>query len=160
MLGHSTLPAVSRAGDNHAVTDQMTQTGDDYAESPEVGGIWSRWRAGDLTHRRRRRAHYRTLDVIELSLPLTAIITRELSHHVLDAPLILLRLANHCRFPFFHEVNPQGRVVGRRLELAVTGNRHHSSDPPSAIIHYSPLAMSLGWLRRDCGLILNPFEKN
>jgi hypothetical protein len=52
---------------------------------------------------------------------LTAIITRELSHRILDAPLILLRLANHCRFPFFHEANPQGRVVGRRLELAAIG---------------------------------------
>jgi hypothetical protein len=72
----------------------------------------------DLTHRRRRRAHYRTLDVIELSLPLTAIITREVPHRVFDPPLILIRLANHYRFPFFHEANPQGRVVGRRLELA------------------------------------------
>ena len=46
-----------------------------------------------------------TFDVIELSLPLTAIITRELPHHVFDPPLILLRLANHCPFPFLHEAN-------------------------------------------------------
>ena len=88
------------------------------------------YNALDLTLRPCRRVL--AFDVVELSLPLTAIIRRELPHRVLDAPLILLCLANHCRFLSFTKHNPARSSVDWttfRAGRLITDNKHHSFGP-------------------------------